>query len=1306
MKRTMGDLVSLLVLLMPLLQQTICLTPCLQLPEVNPKRYITARSSTVQLRIGVSNRPIHQLTTEVYYIFVKEVLGYASVSIHQYQSTNNLTEIFHRLSSNSLENQTIPDNLVDLEVRIPSYINPINYTELLGVKDCGNIGPPGRYGWFIPKKLLPNHVESVNDYAKSFDHWKIFKYLETAQLFSLSEDDWQYVLKNTRVNTLNKNYYCEKSFCENGIYTPERCKGRKECAVLIAEDPDMTEFVKADIEKLNLYVKVAWVGSAMKVVKYLTDSHSKYMRTDSKPQGLIVFLSYTPSLLTLTLDHVSISFPPCDLYDNTTCSYSDQRQVKLAWHELSKSAQFAFESLQKMELRSEDIKEMVRDYVSEYEKYGSDERLVNITQVACAWMRRHHNISSLNTTSWTHWRTVYDNKPKIYIGGIFPITGLHAAKGSVVGAVMAMNAVNKQSNILRDYTLSLRVDNGQCKADVVMKTFIEYILFGMHNSLAGILGPACSETVEPLAGISKHFKTVVISYSAEGSSFSDREKYPYFFRTIGENKQFKYVYLELFKALNWKRVASLTEDGTKYTEYLSVTQDLLQKNSITFVANRKFPQDWPKDSTMKQYLEEFKEKDARIIIADVNDDAARAVMCEAYQMKMTAKEGYVWFLPLWLPSNWYNTSVFTETRGKRLPCSTEQMIEAIDGHLAITHSFFAPDNDTMQENKTVGEWRKDYEARCQVGNMTPSYYAGYAYDGVWTYAYALDALIKENQSSVYSLHDPNTARRLVQLIQQTDFRGVSGHIYFGSGPSRYSILNVVQWHNKKSTVVGSYYPNITKGSVEYEYLAAKFDFDKSKIIWLNPEHTVPSDGGSKCFLDSFATMLNLDCEAAIIVANILGFTLLILIVIVAFLVIKHRYDKKVQLTQKYMKSLGIDLLSVSSSGLDRWEIPKDRVVINRKLGEGAFGTVYGGEAYFTDKGWVAVAVKTLKVGSTTEEKLDFLSEAEVMKRFDHKNIVQLLGVCTKNEPVYTVMEFMLYGDLKTYLLARRHLVNEKADDSDEISSKKLTNMALDVARALSYLAQLKYVHRDVASRNCLVNVSRVVKLGDFGMTRPMFENDYYKFTRKGMLPVRWMAPESLALGIFTPSSDVWSFGVLLYEIITFGSFPFQGMSNNQVLDYVKAGNTLTIPTGIKPQLETLIKSCWNKEYKKRPQASEIVEFLANNPRLISPCLDVPLSSVQMEDTGQLEMSPNNDKPRRFSMTLRQRSPSSCGSGTLIGGGVCGTGSGSAINNTSAAHWNDVVQPLLSSPNNKYKLTRTSSISEEVATSFEATDSLL
>merc|ERR1719206_1043587 len=399
------------------------------------------------------------------------------------------------------------------------------------------------------------------------------------------------------------------------------------------------------------------------------------------------------------------------------------------------------------------------------------------------------------------------------------------------------------------------------------------------------------------------------------------------------------------------------------------------------------------------------------------------------------------------------------------------------------------------------------------------------------------------------------------------------------------------------------------------------------IKWQTIDGSEPLDNPKECgILSSFATKLDIECQLAITVIFIINFSLLLLFILILFLLFRRRYAMKMKATEDRMRALGL-LTPMSVLTLDDWEIPRDRVVINRKMGQGAFGTVCGGECFFDEKGWVAVAVKTLKVGSTVEEKIDFLSEAEMMKRFEHKNIVKLLGVCTRNEPVYTVMEFMLYGDLKTYLLARRHLVNERnREELDEVSNRRLTSMATDVATGLEYLAELKYVHRDIACRNCLVNSSRTVKLSDFGMSRPMFESDYYRLSKKGMLPVRWMAPESCSDGIYSPMSDIWSYGVLLYEMITFGSFPFQGLSNNQVLSHVKAGNTLSIPQGIKYQMNDLLRSCWSHTPSKRPTAGEIVELLNSNPRLVSPCIDVPLASVQIERADEADLGPRHVKP--------------------------------------------------------------------------------
>nr|CAD7258606.1 unnamed protein product [Timema shepardi] len=1253
-------LLVIMVLMSPLV---ITADRCLKnYPEVNPKRYLHFEGHILDIQLETSPRVTHQMITHIFKIFLEEVLGYPHVGIKQ-QDYFNTSEVFERLGPVDPYQILSPSAMINLEVWVPSEFDVKSTVEMYHVQDCGIVAPPGRFGWFIPR--------SLSKLVPDMDNWRVFTNATAASIFDVSQEDMIFIYNYTR-DLKSKRYYCEESYCEQGMFTPKWCSSQirhksAPCALLLAGDFNATNFVSEHIFKLKLYVKVVWVGPHIKTVtETLTHKYSNEDVTRS-----LVVLSWAPSIIT-TLDddtYVSVSFPPCKDPNSSSdigCKYEMQRLIKLAWTKLEIGARPAFEATQKVSFTLQDYTNLLKLYYNAASRKSYED-------LACEWM--------LKNTKWKKWVPDTD-KNDLYIGA----------------ARLALDAINLNKTILRDYNLKLKVDNGECKADIVMKTFIDYILFNIYNKLVGVLGPACSDTVEPLAGVTKHFKTVVISYSAEGSSFSDRDKYPYFFRTIGENKQYKFQppYRTLLPAfiafsyhthqsllspppsllplalicttpsphpvllpplshttscihpeqekMNWKQVSALTEDGQKYTEYISHLQDLLKKNNIE-LTNRKFPRERAGVS-MTQYLEELKGKNARIIIADMYDPAARAVMCEAFHLGMTADKGYVWFLPLWLSPDWYDTDFYNKktasnNKTENISCTTPEMIKAINGHLALTHSYFAPDDQVMQEGKTVGEWRKNYSKICAAKNVSVSNYAGYAYDAVWTYAYALNRMTKENPSYLSDLHSNTTTHRFVELLEATDFNGVSGRIHF-LGPSRVSVINVIQWLNNTQRTVGSFYPNVS--TEKAEIIGGILELNMSAIEWLTEDGKQPTDGTlapPQCVFEGLAKALNVSCDMSIVIVNIIGFGLLAIFVLVALIFVKRRYDKKFQETENYknyMKSLGLDLVSAANmKDLDKWEIARDKVVINRKLGEGAFGTVYGGEAHFNEKGWVAVAVKTLKTGSTTEEKLDFLSEAEVMKRFEHKNIVKLLGVCTKNEPVYTIMEFMLYGDLKTFLLARRHLVNEKiSEESDEISSKKLTTMAMDVARALGYLAELKYVHRDVASRNCLVNANRVVKLGDFGMTRPMYESDYYKFNRKGMLPVRWMSPESLALGIFTPSSDVWSFGVLLYEIITFGSFPFQGLSNNQVLEHVKAGNTLTIPLGVKPLLEGLIQSCWNNDHKKRPQASEIVEFLANNPRLLTPCLDIPLSSVQMEDTGQLEMTlPENFRKCSVSLSFNK-----------------------------------------------------------------------
>ncbi|KAF0308852.1 Insulin-like growth factor 1 receptor [Amphibalanus amphitrite] len=854
-----------------------------------------------------------------------------------------------------------------------------------------------------------------------------------------------------------------------------------------------------------------------------------------------------------------------------------------------------------------------------------------LRDAACNWLTK-------NTDLWRGWRIT--RRPKILIGGIFPINGMnYKAKGVIPAAMMAVRAVNKNVTVLRDYDLSLKSEDGQCSTDMVMKSFINYVRMPDHNQMAGILGPACSDTVEPIVGVSRHYNVVVISYSAEGVLFSNRSQYPYFFRTIGENKQFRFVYKQLLRQMKWHRIAALTEDGQKYSEYISLMHDMLQESKISFIVNRKFPRD---TKTMAPYLTDLREKNARIIIAEAYEVAARAIMCEAYLKNMTARQGYVWFLPEWFSSEWYLVNSTDSTDGDHSKCKPEELMQALEGHLTLSHAYFANDTEIMQEGITVKQWRHNYSVQCEEEYaVEESDYAGYAYDAVWTYALALDKLLSEKPSSFQNFHTGPTTARFVEILKATNFNGVSGNIQF-VGPSRISIILVKQWLRGEYHVVGHFEPDVDNGD------GGILRLDERKIRWLTSDGSRPVDGSSDpCDLQPLADLLGTTCENAMIIVNSIVLLFVLLMLICCVLFYKRRYDKKM------LRLREMGLTNKMELRLDGWEISRDNVVMNRQLGKGAFGTVYGGEATLPkDRSYRgpdkkrggqevemelrSVAVKTLKHNCTLEEKLNFLSEAEMMKQFNHKNIVQLLGVCTRSEPILTVMEYMLYGDLKNFLLARRgHVIDKQfMDENNEVSSKKLTSMARDVACALAYLAERKYVHRDIACRNCLVNAQHTVKLADFGMTRSMCENDYYRFNRKGMLPVRWMAPESLGDGLFTPASDVWSFGVLLFEIITFGSIPFQGLSNAEVVDHVRHGSHVAVPHGVKSELAELLLSCWSYSPEKRPEAKEVVERFASYPRLISPCLDAPLSVVQLDGQNTHEVDLNSSRKHSLLMNGR------------------------------------------------------------------------
>ncbi|XP_051781527.1 tyrosine-protein kinase SRK2 [Erpetoichthys calabaricus] len=262
-------------------------------------------------------------------------------------------------------------------------------------------------------------------------------------------------------------------------------------------------------------------------------------------------------------------------------------------------------------------------------------------------------------------------------------------------------------------------------------------------------------------------------------------------------------------------------------------------------------------------------------------------------------------------------------------------------------------------------------------------------------------------------------------------------------------------------------------------------------------------------------------------------------------------------------------LGLSYNTVDHWEIERSSVKLIKKLGAGQFGEVYRG----LWNGTTPVAVKTLKQGSMDPN--DFLREAQIMKMLRHPRLIQLYAVCTKEEPIYIITELMKNGSLLQYL---------QRDAGATVILKIQVDMAAQIASGMAYLEMKNYIHRDLAARNVLVGENNTCKVADFGLARVfMTENESVYEAKEGCkFPVKWTAPEAISLSQFTIKSDVWSFGILLYEIITYGKMPYPGMVNFQVVQELSAGYRMPCPMNCPPEFYEIMKECWKENASDRP----------------------------------------------------------------------------------------------------------------------------
>ncbi|XP_041846952.1 tyrosine-protein kinase ITK/TSK [Melanotaenia boesemani] len=259
---------------------------------------------------------------------------------------------------------------------------------------------------------------------------------------------------------------------------------------------------------------------------------------------------------------------------------------------------------------------------------------------------------------------------------------------------------------------------------------------------------------------------------------------------------------------------------------------------------------------------------------------------------------------------------------------------------------------------------------------------------------------------------------------------------------------------------------------------------------------------------------------------------------------------------------------------DQWEVNPEELVIGQELGSGQFGLVLDGR--WRDK---KVAVKMVREECMSDE--DFKEEAKVMMRLHHCKLVQLYGVCTQCSPMCLVFEFMENGCLSDYLRERK----------GRLSQDTMLGMCLDVSEGMAYLESSNFIHRDLAARNCLVSSSNEVKVSDFGMTRFVLD-DQYTSSQCSKFPVKWSAPEVIKYSKFSSKSDVWSFGVLMWEVYNEGRFPYENRSNSEVVESLNAGLRLLKPRLVPDSVHVLMEWCWKEKPEDRPSFALLVHELA------------------------------------------------------------------------------------------------------------------
>lgn len=388
-------------------------------------------------------------------------------------------------------------------------------------------------------------------------------------------------------------------------------------------------------------------------------------------------------------------------------------------------------------------------------------------------------------------------------------------------------------------------------------------------------------------------------------------------------------------------------------------------------------------------------------------------------------------------------------------------------------------------------------------------------------------------------------------------------------------------------------------------------FNEFKCV-LNPKNPANSSDVTVAAAPPEIVMETFFTPSVIMLLAGVGFVtivLLHLLVLLSYRIYSHNRRRRQQLAGGYNAAAtqdsqqNIDLNKLPSNSayhetkallnprLEKLEYPRNNIIYIKDLGQGAFGRVFQAKApgLMADEEFSLVAVKMLKEDASQDMLVDFEREACLLAEFDHPNIVKLLGVCALGRPMCLLFEFMARGDLNDFLRKCSPYITHNRPDPNrqELSHPDMLTIAQQVAAGMVYLSERKFVHRDLATRNCLIDDRMVVKIADFGLSHKIYLQDYYKGDEHDAIPIRWMPLESILYNKYTVESDVWAFGVCLWEIFAFALQPYFGMTHEEVVKYVKDGHMLNCPDNTPLVVYNLMRRCWAAKPADRPSFAQL-----------------------------------------------------------------------------------------------------------------------